>query len=171
MGIERAESAAMSAPKHVLFVCTGNTCRSPLAEGLFRQATVGRTDFTVSSAGIAATKGTPASRETQHILKQRGAPLTGFKSRPVTATILQAATHVFAMTTGHIAALETRFPEHAAKLFLVREFAGMTDKRHGTDVPDPIGMGIAAYEEVAKLLDAAIPSIIAYIDQTPNPQG
>ena len=154
----------MSDPKHVLFVCTGNTCRSPLAEGLFRKATSGRKDFTVSSAGVAACKGVPASSETQNILKKRGAALVGFKSRPVSAAILQAATHVFAMTEGHLAALESRFPEHADKFFLIREFAGITDKRNGIDVPDPIGMGAAAYEEVAKVFDAAIPSILAYID-------
>jgi protein-tyrosine-phosphatase len=156
----------MSTPKHVLFVCTGNTCRSPLAEGLLRLATAGRNDFTVSSAGIAAAKGAPASKETQNLLKKRGASLEKFKSRPVTDACLRLATHVFVMTEGHLAALESRFPEHADRLFLVREFAGMTDKRSGTDVPDPIGMGPAAYEDVARIFDAAIPSIIAYIDQT-----
>ena len=160
----------MSDPKHVLFVCTGNTCRSPMAEGLFRLATAGRGDFTVGSAGIAAAKGAHASMETQNLLKNRGTSLVGFKSRPVTDALLKAATHVFVMTVGHLAALEARFPQYADKYFLVREFAGMTDKRAGTDVPDPIGMGYAAYEEVAKILDAAIPSIIAYIDQTqPSP--
>ncbi|MCX6866409.1 MAG: low molecular weight protein arginine phosphatase [Verrucomicrobia bacterium] len=146
----------MSDPKHVLFICTGNTCRSPMAEGLFRLATAGRGDFTVSSAGIAAAKGAPASTATQNLLKKRA----------VSEDLLKAATHVFVMTQGHLAALETRFPEHADKYFLAREFAGMTDKRSGTDIPDPIGMGPHAYEEVAQILDAAIPSIIAYIDQT-----
>ncbi len=164
--MDRAMSAAMSNQKHVLFICTGNTCRSPMAEGLFRLATAGRKDFTVSSAGIAAAKGSPASMETQNLLKQRGASLADFKSRPVSAALLKAATHVFVMTVGHLAALEARFPEHADKYFLTREFAGMTNKRSGTDIPDPIGMGPAAYEEVAKILDAAIPSIIAYINQT-----
>ena len=134
----------MSDPKHVLFVCTGNTCRSPLAEGLFRMATAGRNDYKVSSAGIAATKGSPASHETQQLLKKRGASLDGFKSRPVSDAILKTSTHVFAMTEGHLAALETRFPQHADKFFLIREFAGMPDKRCCADVPDPIGMGPAA---------------------------
>jgi protein-tyrosine-phosphatase len=154
----------MPAPKHVLFVCTGNTCRSPMAEGLFRLATAGRDDLMVSSAGIAAAKGSPASRETQHILNKRGAALDGFKSRPVTDAILKASTHVFVMTEGHLAALEARFPSHADKCFLVREFTGIQNPRKCSDVPDPIGMGLPAYEEVAKLFDAAIPSIIAYID-------
>ena len=154
----------MSDPKHVLFVCTGNTCRSPLAEGLFRLATAKRGDYSVSSAGIAATQGSPASRETLLVLKKRGASLDGFKSRPVSEAILKASSHVFAMTEGHLAALEARFPQYADKFFLLREFAGITDKHCGADVPDPIGMGVAAYEEVAKVFDVAIPAIIAYID-------
>lgn len=137
-----------------------------MAEGLFRKAIAGRQDFTVGSAGVAASKGTPASPETVRILKKRGASLEGFKSRPVSEALLAEATHVFAMTEGHLAVLEARFPDHADKFFLVREFSGITDKRNGIDVPDPIGMGAAAYEEVAKVFDAAIPSIIAYIDQT-----
>lgn len=156
----------MSDQKHVLFVCTGNTCRSPMAEGLFRKAIAGRDDFAVSSAGVSATQGTPASPETQCLLKKRGAALVNFRSRPVSEAILTAASHVFAMTESHLAVLEARFPQHADKLYLVREFAGIPNKRAGIDVPDPIGMGPAAYEEVAKVLDAAIPSIIAYVDKT-----
>ena len=109
----------MSDPKHVLFICTGNTCRSPMAEGLFRLATAGRGDFTVSSAGVAASTGAPASHETRHLLKRRGAELKGFRSRQVSDAILTAATHVFVMTSGHLAALEARFPRHADKYFLL----------------------------------------------------
>ena len=156
----------MSSSLHILFVCTGNTCRSPMAEGLFRKAIEGRDDLSTSSAGVAASKGSPASRETLKALKKCGVQLDDFASRPVTEKILETATHVFAMTEGHLAALENRFPAHSDKFFLIREFSGITDKRQGLDVPDPIGMGPAAYEEVAKVLETAIPSIIAYLDST-----
>lgn len=137
-----------------------------MAEGLFRKAIAGRNDLTTSSAGVAASKGSPASKETLKALKKRNAELAHFSSRQVTEKILNEASHVFAMTEGHLAALENRFPSHADKFFLIREFSGITDKRQGLDVPDPIGMGPAAYEEVAKVLEAAIPSIIAYVSST-----
>ncbi len=140
-----------------------------MAEGLLRKAVDGRSNFAVSSAGVAASKGAPVSRESLSALKKRGATLENFKSRPVSDEILDAASHVFAMTEGHLAALEAYYPQHSDKFFLVREFSGITDKRQGVDVPDPIGMGPAAYEEVAKVLEAAIPAIIAYIDSLDGP--
>lgn len=156
----------MSAPKEILFVCTGNTCRSPMAEGLFRMAVVGRGDWLVGSAGVAASQGAEASRETLAVLKKRGASLDGFTSRPVTAEILEQATHVFAMTRGHLDVLERRFPQYSGKYFLVCEFVDLPGEGLGADVPDPIGMGRAAYEEVAEVLELAIPTIIAYLEQT-----
>jgi protein-tyrosine phosphatase/ribose 5-phosphate isomerase B len=137
-----------------------------MAEGLFRKAIQGRNDLVTSSAGVAASKGSPASKETLKILKKRNADLDGFKSRQITEKILADASHVFAMTEGHLATLERHFPSHAEKFFLIREFSGIPDKRQGLDVPDPIGMGPIAYEKVADVLESTIPTIIAYIDST-----
>ncbi len=140
-----------------------------MAEGLFRQAVQGRNEYETSSAGIAASKGAPCNPETAILLKKRGTGLDNFGSRMVSDEILAAATHVFAMTQGHLQTLEARFPQHSDKFYLVCEFVEIPNEGIGTDVPDPIGLGRRAYEEVAEMFDAAIPSIIAYVDQTWKP--
>lgn len=137
-----------------------------MAEAMFRKSVLGKPEYSVKSAGVAASDGSPASRETQQIVQLVGASLEGFRSSPVTAELLKDATHVFTMTRGHLEMLEHRFPDFSDKYYLACEFADIEGRGFGADVPDPIGMGRAAYQDVAKTLDAAIPAIIAYIDQT-----
>jgi protein-tyrosine-phosphatase len=137
-----------------------------MAEGLFRKATENRADYVTSSAGVAAYKGTPCNPETAALLKKRDATLVGFGSRAVTEALLEEATHVFAMTEGHLQSLESRFPKYVDKFYLVCEFVDLPNEGVGADVPDPIGMGRRAYEEVADTFDLAIPTILAYIEQT-----
>lgn len=129
-----------------------------------RKAIGERKDFKVSSAGVAAFPGSAASTETEQILDKLGAKLDGFQSQPVTSELLDNVSHVFTMTESHLATLMSQFPDHEDKYYLLREFSGIKDKREGTDVPDPIGMGMPAYQEVAKVIEAAIPNIIAYVD-------
>ncbi len=141
-----------------------------MAEALFRKAVSGRDDYQVSSAGVAASKGTPCNPETVTVLKKSSAELKNFGSRQVSDTLLAAASHVFAMTRSHLQTLEAQFPQFTDKFYLVCEFVKISNGGIDADVPDPIGLGRRAYEEVADTFDAAIPTIIAYIDQTWKPQ-
>ncbi len=137
-----------------------------MAEAMFRKAVTGRKEYSVKSAGVAATKGTPCSRATEEICSVLKAPLEGFSSSPVTEELLNEATHVFTMTREHLEALEDHFPEFSDKYYFMCEFADIPGKGLGADVPDPMGMGKKAYLDVAKVFEFAIPTIIAYIDQT-----
>lgn len=149
----------MTQRKHILFICTGNTCRSPMAEGIFRKLSAGHPEWQAGSAGTSAWRGQEASPETLHVLQAHGVNFSCHESRPVTEELMENATDVYAMTESHLAALLANFPEHADKIRLVTCY---TDNR---SIADPIGCGQAAYNSVARQLTAAIQAIIARMEQ------
>ena len=151
--------------KRVLFVCTGNTCRSPLAEALFRDLVKDRPDYAVRSAGVGAFSGQPASRHSVTLARERGFDLSGHQSRAVTPDLVDEATHVFALSRSHLAALLMDFPEAGDKFYLLSEFAA-DDTLRGRDVSDPFGGGIEEYRQTLETLEKLLPSIHAYIEQT-----
>ncbi len=118
---------------------------------------------------VAARAGSRRNPQTDALLKQRNIPQQAFASRQISEPIVAAATHVFAMTRSHLDILEERFPAHSSKFYLMCEFADIPELGIGVDVPDPIGLGPKAYEEVAEMFEFAIPAIIEFIDQTWKP--
>ncbi len=151
--------------KNVLFVCTGNTCRSPLAEVLFRDLVKNSPDYIVQSAGVGAFSGQPASRNGVILAKERGLNLSGHKSKAVTIDLIEAATHIFAMSRSHLAAILMDYPEADDKVYLVSEFAA-DDRLRGKDVCDPFGGDLSEYRDTLEHLEKVLPSVHAYIEQT-----
>ena len=150
--------------KSVLFVCTGNICRSPIAEGFFRRLLGNRKDIEVVSAGVHAVRGQPPSLYAVQVCAEEGADISSLRSQPVTAALVGRATHIFAMTGAHVETIQTLFPRSADKTFLFREFEepGTTVWR---DVPDPIGLGREVYEDCARIIKNALPSVLAFLEQ------
>jgi len=132
-----------------LFVCTGNTCRSPMAAALFRHLLSTRLScsehdlvdhgYVVASAGLAAGVGSPASPESIEVLRDHGIDLTGHSSRQLTRELLHQVDHVYTMTRGHRDAILRDCPDLAERVCLL--------SRDGRDIIDPIGLG---YEEYKK---------------------
>ncbi|HWY87346.1 MAG TPA: low molecular weight protein arginine phosphatase, partial [Gemmataceae bacterium] len=108
--------------KTVLFICTGNVCRSPMAEGLFRQAVERRAEYRVLSAGLGALEGQPPSPYAVQAVKELGIDISGQRSRMLTPDLVQAADYIFGMTHSHIDTVMMLYPLAAEKTFLLREF-------------------------------------------------
>lgn len=127
----------------ILFVCTGNTCRSPMAMALFR---LKGTDVKAESAGIFAQNGQPASAEAVIACQKLGADLSGHKSRRITPEIIADADIIAAMTASHkFQLLLNGCPQE--KIFTLSELTDILG-----DIPDPFGQSQEIYDQTARIL-------------------
>jgi protein-tyrosine-phosphatase/tRNA A37 threonylcarbamoyladenosine synthetase subunit TsaC/SUA5/YrdC len=155
-------------PCRILFVCTGNTCRSPLAEGLCKKLLAERLGctpdelpargFIVQSAGLAAILGAEPAHEAVDVARELGADLSRHRSQPLSADLLVQADYVIAMTRSHIRTLST----HVAGLGPEpRLLSG-----NGEDLSDPIGCDRPVYsacaQEIVRHLARWVPEVLQF---------
>src|SRR5436853_1708991 len=156
--------------KTILFVCTGNICRSPMAEGLFRHAVKGRNDFRVISAGVGAVDGLPPSDHAVRALKELGIDISKQRSHMLTAELVQQADYIFGMTHSHVDAITMLYPQAAEKTFLLREFDETLDA-YENDISDPIGGSYDIYCNCRDQFEQGIVSMLNFIEQTSVSSG
>ncbi len=146
--IERAAMRQFSKPI-VAVVCTGNTCRSPMAEALLRerlrQKTGSEDSVLVVSAGVAAMPGSSAAQQAVQVMSRRGLDLTGHGSRPLDERLVGLADLILTMTKQHAAAILARWPELGDRVRPLRH--------DGQDISDPVGAPVEVYDACAAQID------------------
>lgn len=135
--------------KKILFVCTGNSCRSVMAEGFMRKrlAELGKRDINVSSAGIAAINGFHPTRETIQVMKEEGVDVTAHRSTKLDENIVREADLILVMEEVHREFIDTSYPEGSFRTYLLKEY-GVKDELNfpgSKGISDPIGRPIEFY--------------------------
>lgn len=135
----------------ILFVCTANQCRSPMAEGIFRallKEKGGEADWKIGSAGTWTLDGNPATEAARRTMKARGLDISAHRSKMLTKAMMSGYNLILVMERGHKEALHTEFPESALRVFLLSEMVDQFD-----EVDDPVGKDDREYLLTAKKIE------------------
>ncbi len=140
----------------IVFVCTGNTCRSSMAEALaekWREVYApGRTDLKITSAGLAASPGSPASPQAVEVMGRAGIDLTKHRAKRFNQELAETGDLILTMTEEQKQSLSEKYPAAAAKVYTLAEFAA----GRRTDITDPIGWPLPVYQKCASELQELV---------------
>jgi protein-tyrosine phosphatase len=168
LGVVSEANLKRLASLFIVFVCTGNTCRSPMAEALCRRLVSQRLQCTdaevedrgvvIASAGIAAMTGGRATPEAVEVLCSKGLNLDEHLSQPLREPLVRNADFIFTMTKNHREAILAQWPDAAARTFVLDP--------DGRDVNDPIGGTPEMYEACAAQIESLLEPRLAELDLT-----
>lgn len=148
----------------ILFVCTGNTCRSPMAKALLEKIWAEENrdnNINVMSAGLFTSNGVLASVEAIQVMQEYGIDITNHEATQLAEEVLQQANLILTMTDAHRSAIIDKYPEYES---IVHTLTGYLD--YSGDIIDPFGRGIEAYYKTASQLEELIRKLVERL--TPN---
>ncbi len=143
---------------HILVVCVGNICRSPMAEALLRDALTGQEEITVESAGLGALVGHSADKHAVALMKERGVNITAHRARQLHPDMVAAADLILVMETAHQTSIDTAEPTARGKVHRLCEWQ---DK----DIDDPYRQPKAAFAEALKDIEDGVAGWVECLTQ------
>lgn len=148
--------------KVVLFVCTGNSCRSPMAAGLLKKLVGNRPDVKIQSAGVNAFPDMGASDNAIRVMEQEGVDISQHRTQRLTREMIQQATLILAMTKLHRVSVLELDPAAKGKVYLLKEFDKNVDESF-LDIPDPIGCPIDEYQRCLDKMRSPVRYLVDHI--------
>lgn len=150
----------MGKTKIIIFVCTGNICRSPMAEGILRHRSKakGRNDLVISSMGIQGLTNSPAVDFAQDVCAEKGIDISSHVARTIIGEELQEADLILCMEPVHSKFLQTFFPWHRNKIFLLG--AWPKEKARKSAIKDPMGGSIEDFRRTFNIIQSHIDRIL-----------
>jgi protein-tyrosine-phosphatase len=157
--------------RSILLVCTGNTCRSPMAEALLtKRVRAAGLGVIVQSGGVSAAEGCQATQDAAAVVREYGADLTAFRSQPATEALVEGADLILSMTGTQLDVLILQYPSAEPKAYTLLSYAaalrGETLEADEADIADPLGGGIEAYRARAAQIDDALAAVIEELLRT-----
>jgi len=148
----------------VIFVCTANICRSPMAERLFAQALGNEEEplnqLQVVSAGVSAIDGDLVSQNSIDAMSEEGIDIQDHRSQRLNLEMIQSAVAIFVMTESHRALIEMTYENLEVPVFLMREFI---PEPATNQIPDPFGQSLEIYRLSRESMKEALPSLIEFL--------
>lgn len=150
---------------NILFVCTGNICRSPFAHGLFSKSVAqkGSKGLTAESAGLLALPGNSATYMAQRVAAEYGVDLSEHKAKSVSKDLVAWSDLILVMEKSHEDTLLANFPEATDKARLIRHFARFGSKSRG--IADPYGLEYDAYRFCFLDIEDAVSGFIEFLSE------
>ena len=142
---------------NILFVCTGNTCRSPMAEALMKELAKERgLKIDVKSAGLYALDGQEASKEAIEVMKEEKIDISNHRANLLYRNLVEEAHLILTMSKSHKEQLLSKYGFLKGKIFTLKEYAYSKEE----DIEDPFGRGIEAYREAKEEIKEAIKKVV-----------
>jgi glycine hydroxymethyltransferase len=149
--------------KKILVVCTGNMCRSPMAEGFLKKELSREDGYEIISAGISAISGMAPTAEAVQAMREENIDISLYQSKPLSNELVKQADIILVMSGMHKDFIIKTMPDSESKVFLLNGFSGLCEEL--SSIPDPVGQPLEVYRKVRDQIKMASKAVLNKIKQ------